>query len=49
VNLLVRLKENYKGKVKVIVNTVHLIGQTTEDEFVSIVHEIDNEKKTALN
>jgi hypothetical protein len=46
---LVRLKENYKRKVKVIVNTVRLVNETTEDEFVSIVHEIDNEKKMALN
>jgi hypothetical protein len=33
VNLLVRLKENYKGKVRVVVNTVYLVDGTTEEQF----------------
>ena len=44
VNLLIRLKENFKSKLRVVVNTVHLTT-ITEKEFLELIHEIDTEKK----
>ena len=46
VNLLVRLKET--GRVSVVVNTVRLLD-ITEAEFLELVREINDEKKTSLD